>query len=240
MSQPPQHPVEAIAFDLDGTLVESAPDIQHALNAALVEAGLRDFDLDTVRSWIGDGPDVLIASALKAQQVDLADTELRLRLRRSFDRVTLAAPLSRGYVFPGMRELVADWHARFPMVVVSNKPTPLSRAVLDAAGLLGFMKSVRGADTAALRKPAPAMLLAAAQELQVPPERLLMVGDGPADMLAAQAAGCPAALVAWGYGGHAVPEGVSPWRVATAAQLHAGLVDVLAARTPPPQRATLH
>lgn len=234
MSLHPDALVEAIAFDLDGTLVDSAPDIQHALNVALVESGLRHFDLDTVRSWIGDGPDVLIARALKAQGLDLADTALRQRLRLAFDRVTLAAPLSRSYVFPGMRELIAEWHSHFPMVVVSNKPTPLSRAVLDAAGLLGYLKDVRGADTVALRKPAPAMLLAAAEHLQLPPGRLLMVGDGPADMLAAQAAGCPAALVAWGYGGHAVPEGVAPWRVARAEQLHAGLAGLVAARTPAP------
>lgn len=240
MSALPHAQVEAVAFDLDGTLVDSAPDIRHALNSALQKAGLKDFDLDTVRSWIGDGPDVLIGSALTAQGVDPSDTELRQRLRRSFDVATLAAPLSLGYVFPGLHDMIAEWHQHFPMVVVSNKPTPLSRAVLEAAGLLGFMKGVHGADTVALRKPAPAMLLAAAERLQVAPAAMLMVGDGPADMLAAQAAGCPAALVSWGYGGHAVPEGLAPWHVSSVAQLQAGLAGLAATRALPSRPAAAH
>ncbi|HSI60805.1 MAG TPA: HAD-IA family hydrolase [Ideonella sp.] len=215
--------IQAIAFDLDGTLVDSAPDIRHALNSALTKAGLRPFDLDAVRAWIGDGPDTLIVSALTEQGIDPADSELRARLRRSFDMTTLAAPLSLGTVYDGMADLMAAWQGSFAMVVVTNKPTPLARAVLKAAQLLPYLTEVYGADTRELRKPAPGMLHAAAARLAVPPAGLLMVGDGPADLLAAQAAGCPAALVGWGYGSHAVPEGLQPWRVKTPQQLLAGL-----------------
>ena len=213
--------IDAIAFDLDGTLVDSAPDIRVALNAALEEAGLERFDLDTVRAWIGDGPDALILQALRRQ--DLGGSEaLRTRLRKSFDAATLAAPLKHGSVFDGIAELVAGLRRALPMVVVTNKPTPLARAVLDAAGLLQPMVGVFGADTAVQRKPAPFLLQAAARQLGVEPARLLMVGDGPADLLAAQAAGCPAALVAWGYGGHAAAnaaEAACAWRVSTPQQL---------------------
>jgi len=211
--------IDAIAFDLDGTLVDSAPDIREALNAALQQEGLARFDLDTVRAWIGDGPDALILQALRRQGVP-GDEALRLRLRRAFDAVTLAAPLQFGGVFEGIAELVAGLRRTLPMVVVTNKPTPLARAVLDAAGLLPAMAGVYGADAAAQRKPAPFLLQAAAHQLGVEPARLLMVGDGPADLLAAHAAGCPAALVAWGYGGHAAAAGAAPaWRVATPQQL---------------------
>jgi phosphoglycolate phosphatase len=234
MNQP--HTIAAVAFDLDGTLIDSAPDISLALNAALAQEGLQRFDLATVRAWIGDGPDVLIARALAEQGVGVemgnskgggnGDTDidpegaaLRLRLRRAFDMATLAAPLVEGFVYPGILDLLAGLHGVLPMVVVTNKPTPLARAVLGAAGILPFVAQVQGADTAPLRKPAPAMLLAAAQALGVAPARLLMVGDGPADMLAAHAAGCPAALVAWGYGGHAVPAHLTPRHIATPQQL---------------------
>ena len=213
--------IDAIAFDLDGTLVDSAPDIRVALNAALEEAGLERFDLDTVRAWIGDGPDALILQALRRQ--DLGGSEaLRTRLRKSFDTATLAAPLKHGSVFEGIAELVDGLRRALPMVVVTNKPTPLARAVLDAAGLLQPMAGVFGADAAAQRKPAPFLLQAAARQLGVKPARLLMVGDGPADLLAAQAAGSPAALVAWGYGGHAALDAAAEapaWRVATPQQL---------------------
>jgi phosphoglycolate phosphatase len=211
--------IDAIAFDLDGTLVDSAPDIREALNAALLQEGLARFDLDTVRTWIGDGPDALIVQALRRQGA-AGDEALRLRLRHAFDAVTLAAPLQFGSVFEGIAELVAALRRTLPMVVVTNKPTPLARAVLDAAGLLPAMAGVYGADVAAQRKPAPFLLQAAARQLGVEPARLLMVGDGPADLLAAHAAGCPAALVAWGYGGHAAAAGAPPaWRVATPQQL---------------------
>jgi len=213
--------VEAVAFDLDGTLIDSAPDIQHALNAAMKKAGLERFDLATVRSWIGDGPDVLIAHALARQGLADADDAFRARLRRWFDVATLAAPLSFGEVFAGIQPLVMALHKRLPMVVVSNKPTPLARAVLDAAQLLPFLHGVQGADTPALRKPAPAMLVEASARLGITTDRLLMVGDSAADMNAARAAGCPAVLVDWGYGHHSLagPEWASLVRIAEPAQL---------------------
>jgi phosphoglycolate phosphatase len=216
-------PIEAIAFDLDGTLVDSAPDIAPALNAALLGAQLQRFDASTVRTWVGDGPDALILRALAAQGLGHAPAELRARLRRGFDAHTLAAPLAHGQVYEGVADLLAGLHKHYPMAVVTNKPSHLAHAVLEAAGLSAFMVSVHGADSAELRKPAPALLLAAAQRLAVPCERLLMVGDGPADMVAAQNARCPAALVAWGYGAETVPAEVHAWRVAEPRHLLQGL-----------------
>lgn len=197
--------VRAIAFDLDGTLVDSAPDIGHALNQGLRESGFGGFDLEQVRAWIGDGPDVLIDRALKALERD-DGPELRKTLRLAFDRCTLAAPLAHGSVFDGIPALLQQLRPAWPLVVVTNKPTALARAVLDAARLLPFFDAVHGADTAALRKPAPAMLDSAARQLGLAPSQLLMVGDSAADMGCASAAGCPAAWVGWGYGGlHSLP-----------------------------------
>jgi len=216
--------IAAIAFDLDGTLVDSAPDISHALNTALGSAGLRSFDLCTARAWIGDGPDVLIARALSEQGIATASAELKSRLRRDFDVATLAAPLKYGTVYGGIAELIAGLRHVLPMVVITNKPTALARAVLEAAQLLRFMAGVHGADTAALRKPDPAMLLAAAARWGLPASCVLMVGDGPADVQAADAAGCPCALVAWGYGSDSVPAHLNPWRVETPKQLLHSLI----------------
>ena len=216
---PDLRPVQAVAFDLDGTLVDSAPDIQHALNDALEKEGLQRFDLDLVRSWIGDGPDVLIARALAHQGRAEADDAFRARLRRGFDAATLAAPLAGGTVYPGILDLVAGLRGLLPMVAVTNKPTPLARAVLDAAGVLPFLDGVHGADTPALRKPAPAMLLAASGRLGVAPAQLLMVGDSEPDMRSAQAAGCPAMLVTWGYGHEKLPGWPDSLRIATPDQL---------------------
>jgi phosphoglycolate phosphatase len=107
-----------------------------------------------------------------------------------------------------------------PLVVVTNKPTALAQAVLAAARLLPHVCAVFGADAPGQRKPAPHLLLAAARRLGVVPERLLMVGDGPADVCAARAAGCGAALVDWGYAHAAVADDGQPlWHVRTPHQL---------------------
>ena len=218
--------IRAVAFDLDGTLIDSAPDIGHAVNTALAAAGLKGFDLATVRSWIGDGPDALIARALEAQGVSAGDVALRQALRAGFDAATLAAPLAHGRAFPGIAELLRQLSAhRYPLAVVTNKPTHLARAVVEAAGLLPWLSHVQGADAAAQRKPSPLMLQTTAAHLGVVPAKLLMVGDAPPDILAALAAGCPAALVSWGYGAHAVPAGLNPWCVDRPQQLSAGLLE---------------
>ncbi len=193
--------LQAIAFDLDGTLVDSAAGVALALNAALMNAGLARFDLATVRGWIGDGPDALIQRALRASDLDgVAPATLAWRLRRDFDEVTLQDPAAQGTPFPGMADLLRALSDVYPLVVVTNKPTPLARAVLEAAGLLAFFSAVHGADTPAQRKPSPLLIEQAAQRLGLPTAELLMVGDVSADLRAARAAGCRAAWVSWGYG----------------------------------------
>jgi len=216
-------PLRAVAFDLDGTLVDSAPDIGHALNQALRESGFGSFDLEQVRAWIGDGPDVLIERALQALGRG-EGAQLRTTLRQAFDRTTLGAPLAHGSVFDGIHALLQQLRPGWPLVVVTNKPSALARAVLDAGALLPHFAAVYGADEAALRKPAPAMLTRAAQQLGLAPNQLLMVGDSAADMGAAVAAGCPAAWAGWGYGGlHSLPT-PPRWHVQRPGQL----LDILA------------
>lgn len=211
---------DAVAFDLDGTLIDSAPDITFALATALREAGLRAFALPEVRRWIGDGPDVLIGHALVAHGLGDASAELRAQLRESFDIATLQAPLARGTVFEGIDHVVTQLARVMPLVVVTNKPTALAQAVLAAARLLPHVCAVFGADAPQQRKPAPHLLQAAARRLGVPPGRLLMVGDSPADVRAARAAGCGAAVVEWGYAHAAVQDdGLPLWRVRTPHQL---------------------
>jgi phosphoglycolate phosphatase len=211
--------IQAIAFDLDGTLIDSAPDIAAALNHALESQGLARVASALSRTWIGDGPDRLIERALMHLQAEPTPM-LRGALRTAFDSATLAAPLEHGRVFTGIVALLTRWfHAR-PMVVVTNKPTALSQRVLDAAGLLTFFDAVHGADAPAQRKPAPALLLAAASKLNIEPASLLMVGDSENDLNCAQAAGCPAAWVSWGYGPLPDDAPATTWRVQTPDELH--------------------
>ncbi|MBX3623093.1 MAG: HAD-IA family hydrolase [Rhizobacter sp.] len=212
--------IHALCFDLDGTLVDSAAGIAHALNTSLQSVGLRRFELDTVRGWVGDGPDVLIRRALEACALRAADlTALAAQLRTSFDAVTLREPMAEGAAYDGVGALLHALSADYPLAVVTNKPTPLARAVLDAAGLLGAFDSVHGADTPAQRKPAPLLIQQACAQLDVPVADTLMVGDGPADLLAARAAGCHAAWVSWGYGHAQAAPPPGTWQLDTPQQL---------------------
>ena len=190
--------IEVIAFDLDGTLIDSAPDIAAALNRALRESALPGVELEQVRGWIGDGPDVMIERALRELKL-AADAQLRTSLREAFDRFTLQAPMVHGAVFDGIADLLAQLAQRWRIAVITNKPSALARSVLRDAGLLQHIRLVRGADVPAQRKPAPAMLLTVAEQLGVAPRQVVMVGDGPTDLLCAQAAGAGAVLVGWGY-----------------------------------------
>ena len=95
----------------------------------------------------------------------------------------------------------------------------MSRAGLDAAQLLPCGQAVFGADTTALRKPAPGMLIAAAAKLDIAPANLLMLGDAPPDRGAAQAAGCPFALAGWGYAAESVGDVDPAWRLTHPSQL---------------------
>lgn len=192
-------PTQAVVFDLDGTLVDSAADIAHALNVALHDAGLAAAELSRVRAWIGDGPDRLIQRALQALGV-APDGGLHARLRAGFDRATLAAPLAQGRVYEGVDTLLRALQPRWPLAVVTNKPTPLARAVLEAARLAPYFAAVQGADEPDWRKPAPVLLHQAARALDVAAGALLMVGDSAADVRAAQAAGARSVLARWGYG----------------------------------------
>jgi phosphoglycolate phosphatase len=225
---------DAIAFDLDGTLIDSAGGIAHALNLALADEGLPGFALDTVRAWIGDGPDALIARALATDELAGIDNyELAARLRRGFDAATMHAPMTGSAVFDGIHDAVAELAPQRPLVVVTNKPTPLARAVLKEAGLLRFFEAVHGADTPPQRKPSPLLLRQAASGLGVALQRLLMVGDAAIDIAAALAAGCPAAWAGWGYGHLPAQAPAEMWRLATPHELLRRLAMPLGAEIEP-------
>jgi phosphoglycolate phosphatase len=207
---------DAIAFDLDGTLIDSAGGIAHALNAALADEGQPGFALDAVRAWIGDGPDALIARALATQALAPHNSyELAARLRRGFDAATLEAPMAGSGVFDGIEHVVAALALQRPLVVITNKPTALARAVLQQAGLLPFFEAVHGADTPPQRKPSPLLLRQATAALGVAPQRTLMVGDAAVDIAAARAAGCHAAWAGWGYGDAPAVDPAQMWRLAS-------------------------
>ena len=189
--------IKAVLFDLDGTLVDSAHDLMDALNRLLTERGLHTLSLDQVKSMIGDGVLKLIERGLAASGGDPADAPTLMR-RFLIVYEGNAARFTRTY--PGAQEVLGRLaEGGLRLGVVTNKPYAATREILDRLGLAHFFGAVIGGDTLQERKPHPAPLLKAAEQLGVVPSETLMVGDNHHDISAARAAGMAAVAVTWGY-----------------------------------------
>lgn len=189
-----------MACDLDGTLVDTAPDLALAANSMLELFGYPALANEQIKALIGGGIErlvdgVLVESVSRAASAAVRSAALsrfrQLYAGRLFDQ-------SRVYpgVLPGLRSL-AD--AGIPVGCVTNKHSAFTLPLLDAAGLMQYFAFALCADRAEERKPQPSLLLAASVRFQVAPSQMLYVGDSPADIAAARAAGCPVAAVDYGY-----------------------------------------
>jgi len=190
-------PFSLAIFDLDGTLVDSLPDIARALNAALAEAGRRAFPLDEVRGFVGDGAAKLVQRALgpdgqaDADAVDAMTARFRHLYAHHLHQETRA--------YPGVEAALRALAAAMPLAVVTNKPRELARPLLGALALDGFFADVIGDGDGFARKPAPDAGLWLLARHGATPADTLVVGDGLPDLRFARALGARAAAVTWGY-----------------------------------------
>ena len=189
--------IKAVLFDLDGTLVDSAHDLTHALNRLLAEQGLGALSVEEVKGMIGDGAGMLVERGLAAKGGDPAEAPALVpRFLELYEGN--AARLTRPY--PGVEEMLRALGERgMPLAVVTNKPYAASCEILEALDLVRFFATVVGGDSRPERKPHPAPLLWAAERLGISPGEALMVGDNHHDVSAARAAGMTAVAVTWGY-----------------------------------------
>jgi len=189
--------LKAIIFDLDGTLVDSARDLQDATNVLLAEEGLRPISLDETKSMIGDGAAKLVERAISATGGDV--TRLPAFVAR-FLTIYQANASRHTEAYPGVADTLASLRRLgLPLAIVTNKPYAATLDILEALGLRGYFDAVIGGDTLPERKPHPAPILMALKELGVAPEAALMVGDNYHDVQAARAAGVRAFAVTYGY-----------------------------------------
>jgi phosphoglycolate phosphatase len=190
---------KAILFDLDGTLVDSAPDIAAAVNELLATRGLPPLSLSDIKSMIGDGVRKLIERAFAASGTPLSATELD-QAHETMKPIYLRHVTDLATLMPGVRETLAHFHmAGIAMGVVTNKPQLAARQVLLHFGLTEFFGVIVGGDAVSHQKPAPDGLLMALDRLHAVPGDALMVGDSIADAGAARGAGMSVALVRGGY-----------------------------------------
>jgi phosphoglycolate phosphatase len=186
----------AIVFDLDGTLIDSAPDIHAAANKVFEAKGLQPFSFAVVRGFIGNGVGVLVSRLLQSQGLDGAGP-LHAELVESFVKLYEEA-FDLTSLYPGVLQaldtLAAEGHR---LGICTNKPAVPARAALRHFGLDRHMQVVIGGDSLAQRKPDPAPLHAALAALGAGPA--LFVGDSEVDAETAKSAGVALALYTEGY-----------------------------------------
>ncbi|WP_421849507.1 phosphoglycolate phosphatase [Oricola sp.] len=190
---------EALLFDLDGTLVDSVPDLTSAINMVLSEAGHAPLAVDQVRAMIGNGIAKLVERAFAARAVALQGADLAVMTDRMM-AVYGGALVDKTVPMPGAAEILRAYAAvGVRIAVVTNKPEAFSREILAALGLAESVGAVVGGDTGPARKPAPGMLAHALQQLGVSAPRAAMVGDSPADIDAARAVPMASIAMRGGY-----------------------------------------
>jgi phosphoglycolate phosphatase len=189
---------DLLLFDLDGTLVDSLPDIAGALNRALVAAGLQPLSLDVVRGLVGEGVQRLAEKALAVQPAPAAVDAVALA--REVVAYYRAHPCVDTRVFPGVEAALPELRQRGArLAVLTNKMGEVARALLAELRLAEHFDAIVGDGDGHARKPAPDAALALMRRFGVAPAHTLMVGDGLPDLALARAAGCPTAAVTWGY-----------------------------------------
>jgi phosphoglycolate phosphatase len=189
----------AVVFDLDGTLIDSAPDVRAALNRALAAFGRREIGEAEIVEMMGHGASPMIDKALRATGEPLAGEPFESVLRRYLE-CYMEEPALRTIVFAGVRETVTMLHdAGIKLGICTNKPHQLSLAVLEALGLRRYFSAVLGGDAVPEKKPHPEHLLATLRELGVHASRAIYVGDSGVDVETARNAGVPVIVLNHGY-----------------------------------------
>ncbi|WP_027909746.1 phosphoglycolate phosphatase [Pseudomonas sp. URMO17WK12:I4] len=189
-----------VMFDLDGTLVDSVPDLATAVDRMLVELGREPAGVERVRQWVGNGARVLVRRALAGglDHSAVGEAESEEALARFLDIYADCHELIT--LYPGVHELLeALSTAAVELAVVTNKPERFVAPLLEQVGLGGYFRWIIGGDTLPQQKPDPAALLQVMRLAAVTPAQSLFVGDSRSDVLAARAAGVPCVAVSYGY-----------------------------------------
>ena len=188
---------KAIVFDLDGTLIDSAPDIAHALNRATAKRGISPFDLEQVKEMIGGGVPKLVERALVARGLPPDGLMPLVQDFIVFYRENLT---TNTRVYDGARELLEQLRGEGRKLgLCTNKQHELTVEILEQLDLTKYFSSVAGERQGRPKKPDPTPLLEVVAELGASPRDALMAGDSEADVACARAAGIPVLVVDFGY-----------------------------------------
>jgi len=191
-----QSPIRAVLFDLDGTLLDTAPEFTFCLNQLLVANGYPTQSVTQVRSAVSFGSAGLIEQGFRCVKTDPRFAQFNQQLlalyREHLGTLTV--------YFPGIVALLTELTLRaLPWGIVTNKPTAYAAPLIQQFTALATAGAVIYGDTLSVSKPSPLPLLHACKKLSVTPEHCLYVGDALTDVQASQAAGMPCAVAHYGY-----------------------------------------
>lgn len=191
--------IRGVIFDLDGTLVDSAPDLHASANRLLDEMGYESLDLATVTSFIGNGIPKLVERSLRTVGAPTRAPDLEVATSR-FKAIYGEAPVAFSELYPGVGDALAELVQQgLALGVCTNKSEQLAKAVVEGMGLGEQISALVGGDTLAQRKPDPEPLYECARRLECPTENCVYVGDSETDEATAVAAGLPFVLFTKGY-----------------------------------------
>ncbi|MFC6336859.1 phosphoglycolate phosphatase [Pseudomonas sp. CCM 7891] len=189
-----------VMFDLDGTLIDSVPDLAAAVDQMLLKLGRPPAGIESVREWVGNGVQMLVRRALAnhidAEGVDEVEAEHGLAL--------FNAAYEHGHeltvVYPGVRDTLKWLHKQgVEMALITNKPERFVAPLLDQMKMGRYFRWIIGGDTLPQKKPDPAALFFVMKMANIPASQSLFVGDSRSDVLAAKAAGVKCVALSYGY-----------------------------------------
>ena len=190
------YPVNLIIFDLDGTLIDSLPDLADATNYMLATLGKPSVGLNAVRGLVGQGARRLVERALPDASEEEIERGLALFLDYNHRHIA-----DRTVLYPGVPETLDALKVRgMRMAIISNKNVALCREVVLVLGIDHYFEEILGADSLPFRKPSPKPVLRLLADFGVPAGRAALVGDSINDIAAAKGAGVTTVGCVWGYG----------------------------------------
>lgn len=192
--------VNAVVFDLDGTLIHTAPDLARAVNRMRKDLGMSTLPENDVMNWIGNGATRLVKRALTESWDGEPEAELFEKGHALFHRHYLEGVCEHSEPYPDVRDALIALKARgFRLACVTNKPQAFTEPLLEELELDGFFETVISGDSLAKKKPDPLPLTHICDLFGIAPQDAILIGDSVNDVRAAKAAGMPVICVTYGY-----------------------------------------
>ncbi|OCG45281.1 phosphoglycolate phosphatase, bacterial [Gilliamella sp. Choc5-1] len=191
--------IQAVAFDLDGTLVDSVPGLALASQKMLADLNLPTISNEQIKNFVGNGIDIMLERVFKAIEVD-PSTELFAKAKDLFNQHYDKVIDAETKLFPNVKEtLKALYDNNYPLALVTNKPAQFLPALLTSLGIKEYFSLVLGGGDVIKLKPHPAPLYQVMATFGLFSDQLLFVGDSKNDITAAQNANCPTVALSYGY-----------------------------------------